>query len=492
MDIKINKKVKSASGFLVLPIFREEISKYPSTYPQSLKSFFEKRVKVKEFFGKKGEILSSYLDEKGLPPKVAFVGFGKLEKFNSKKARRVGGIVGKFLKRSKTVEISIFMPEIIAKSAEEFVEGLKMAQYKIDKYKTSKKEKAPNYELEKMEVVIEKEPKDFKKNLDKGDSIGYAINYVRDLVNGPSNIINADYLAVEAKKIMKEFGYKIAVFGDKELEEMGWGGLLAVNAGSPQEAKCIVLEYDGAKNRKEKPIALVGKGIMFDSGGYNLKPRNHIETMHQDMAGAAVVLGIFKLLKKFEIQKNVVGIIPIAENMINEKSYRPSDIITMYSGQTVEITNTDAEGRLILADAVTYATELNPENIITVATLTGAVKIALADRYSGVMGNDLKLREALYKAGREVDDLVWPLPMHRDFIKKLDSDIADMTNGDTGTAGWAGSQKGASFIGRFVKKNKWCHIDIGGTAFCEDKPQEFETKGATGHSLRLLMRYLEK
>jgi len=490
MNIKVNKKVKSNLGFLILPIFREEIKKFPLEYPQQLKSFFEKRVSSKEFMGKKGEIISTYLDDKNFPPKVALVGFGKKEKFDSKKSRRVAGLLGKYLKKNKTVEASIIMPEEIAECAEEFVEGIKMSQYKVDKYKTCKKDKCPTYELEQLEVVVEKEPKDFEKMLKKGDLIAEAVHYVRDLVNGPSNIVSSEYMAVEARKMARDNGYKIEIFGDKELKEMKWGGILAVNAGYPKEAKCVILKYEGG-SKKEKPIVLVGKGIMFDSGGYNIKPRNHIETMNQDMAGAAVVYGIFKLLKKMGIKKNVIGITPIAENMINEKAYRPSDIITMYSGQTVEITNTDAEGRLVLADGVTYATKLNPENILTVATLTGAVTIALADRYAGIMGNDLGLRYELYKAGREVDDLVWPLPMHRDFKKKLDSDIADITNGDVGTAGRAGSQKGAAFIGRFVGKNKWCHIDLGGTAFCDDIPQEFETKGATGHSLRMLFRFLE-
>ncbi len=474
-----------------MPIFREEITKFPADYPEIVKAFFEKRVKSKDFVGKKGEIVETYLDDKNFPPRVALVGFGKKENFNSKIARRVAGNIGKYLKQNKVTEVSVYMPQIIAQYAEQFVEGIRMSQFGIDKYKTCGTKKCPVYELEKLEIILGKEPKDFEKDLKKGDLISDSVHFVRDLVNGPSNIVNTEYLATEARKIAKEQDYKIAVFGDKELMEMGWGGLLAVNAGSPKEAKCVVLEYDGAKDKKEKPVVLVGKGIMFDSGGYNIKPRNHIETMHQDMAGAAVVLGIFKLLKKFGIKRNVVGVIPIAENMINEKAYRPSDIITMYSGQTVEVTNTDAEGRMILADGVTYATELNPDCIITVATLTGAVKVALADRYAGVVGNDLKLRNELYVAGRQVDDLVWPLPMHRDFRKKLDSKIADMTNGDVGTASWAGSQKGAAFIERFVKKNKWCHLDIGGTAFCEDIPQEFETKGATASMLRLLVKFLE-
>lgn len=490
MNIKISKQIKSNKGILVLPVFREEIGEFPKTFPASLKGFFEKRVKAKEFEGKKGEILTTYIDDKNLPAKVAFVGFGKKEKFSGKKNRIVSAIIGKFLKKEKATETTIVMPVEIAKYGQEFAEGLKMAQYKVDKYKTCKKQKCPVHEVENLEVVAETAPKNLKETLEKGVVIADSVNYVRDLVNGPSNIVSSDFMVAEAKKIAKENGYKITVFGDKELKKMKWGGILAVNAGSPKEAKCIVLEYNGS-SKKENPVAIVGKGIMFDSGGYNLKPSRSIETMHQDMAGAAITLGLFHSMKKLGIKKNVTGIITIAENMINEKAYRPSDIITMYSGLTVEITNTDAEGRIILADGVTYAGKMNPDCIVTVATLTGAVHVALGDRYSGLMGNDLKLRDQLYKAGRETDDLGWPLPIHGDFKKKFDSKIADIVNCDKGSASWAGAQKGAAFIERFVGKNKWCHIDIGGTAFCEDTPQEFETKGATGSSLRMLVNFLE-
>jgi len=213
--------------------------------------------------------------------------------------------------------------------------------------------------------------------------------------------------------------------------------------------------------------------------------------MHQDMAGCATVLGIFSVLKKLGIKRNVIGIAPIAENLISDKAYRPSDIIKMYSGKTVEITNTDAEGRLVLADAITYATEFEPESIITIATLTGAVGVALGNRYAGLIGNDIPLRKALEKAGREVDDLGWPLPLPSDYKKKMDSKIADMRNADLGSSREAGSSKGAAFLERFVGKNKWCHIDIGGTAYTDD-PKDYEGLGATGHSVRMLLNYLDK
>ena len=264
-----------------------------------------------------------------------------------------------------------------------------------------------------------------------------------------------------------------------------------MNQGAVKEAQCVILKYFGADDKKEKPIVIVGKGVIFDTGGYNLKPTNNIETMHQDMAGAATVLGIFKILKGLRIKKNIIGITPMAENLVSAEAYRPSDIIKMYSGKTVEITNTDAEGRLILADAITHATKLNPEAIITIATLTGAVAVALGDRYAGLISNNTKLRKELQNAGHEVNDLGWPLPLHPDFKIKFNSEVADIRNCDIGTQRLAGSSKGASFLERFVDGKKWCHIDIGGTAFTSD-PLEYQSKGATAHGFRMLVRFLEK
>ncbi|MBL4694437.1 leucyl aminopeptidase family protein, partial [Candidatus Gracilibacteria bacterium] len=207
---------------------------------------------------------------------------------------------------------------------------------------------------------------------------------------------------------------------------MKWGGLLAVNQGCKDEARAITLHYNGGK-KGDKPVVLIGKGIIFDTGGYSLKLRS-MEVMKLDMAGAADVLGIFAALKKLGIKKNVIGIIAAAENMVNENAYRPSDVITMYSGKTVEVLNTDAEGRLVLADALHHALSFDPKKIITIATLTGAVQTSLSTRYVGLLGNDNSLRRKIQKAGREVDELGWPLPIHGDYRKRLKSDIADLKN----------------------------------------------------------------
>ncbi|MBI4975316.1 leucyl aminopeptidase [Candidatus Peregrinibacteria bacterium] len=491
MKIEMNEKLKSRKGLLITPIFENYLDRFPKNYPDITKKFLLKLVKNKEFWGHSGEIGFSYADEENLSDKILLFGFGKIKNYTSKIARELGAKIGKEAIRLKEKNISIFFSKELAKYTEEFMEGILMIQYDIGKLKTkySKKER---YDLESLNILVEKSLlKNIKKDLEKAKIIADAIEYVKDLVNNPSNFVDMDYLADEARKIAKENGYKINILGNKELEKLNAGGILAVNSGSEKEAKLIFLEYKGAKNKNEKPIAIVGKGVVFDTGGYNLKPFQHIETMHQDMAGCAVVLGLFKVMKKLGIKKNVIGITPSVANMVNEKAFKPSDIITMMSGLTVEVTNTDAEGRLILGDAITYAAKFDPKNIITIATLTGAVALALGDRYAGLLGNNTKLRRELMKAGKEVDDLGWGLPLHSDYKKAMDSAVADIRNRDVETYRMAGCSKGAAFLEKFVEGNTWCHIDIGGTAFT-DSPKPYQTRGATAHGFKMLLRYLEK
>lgn len=489
MKIKIQKKIKSSKGLLVVPVFKENLKTLSATCPTVIKKFIQQIYKNKDFNTKSGTIASTYALAKGLPEKVSVIGAGSNKKFNLRSAKELGGKIGKHAKKIKASQLTILLTPEIIENAQCFLEGILMSQYEVDKMK-SKKKKEEEYKLTKLEIVVEKKDKTLSEALEKALIISEGVEYVKDLVNMPSNVIDVAYFGKEAKTIAQKNKYKLKIISNKELKKLKWGALLAVNQGSKKEASCIALQYDGAKDKKEKPIVLIGKGVIFDTGGYNLKPTHHIETMHQDMAGGAVVLGIFEILKKLKIKKNIIGLIPIAENLISASAYRPSDIITSYSGLTIEITNTDAEGRLILADAITYGTKFKPESIITIATLTGAVAAALGDRYSGLIGNDRNLKKALQKAGKKTDDLGWPLPIHPDYKKKIDSKVADIRNYDIGTGRYAGASKAAAFLERFVDKNKWCHIDIGGTAFTKD-PKEYQTRGATAQGLEMLVKYLQ-
>lgn len=489
MIINLENKISSGKHILVVPVFEGESTKLKEL-PSKVSEFFAKVKGNKDFIGKKGEKIYTYIEDKNLPEKLLLIGLGKKETFKYRTAKECGATIGKHLKDIKAKEAEVFLPVEVKNFVSEILEGLLISQYEIDKLKT-KFTKKENFKIEKIKIFTTLGKEIIAKALDKAKIMAETSDYIRDLVNYPSNIIDTTYLANEAKKIAKENGYKVEVLRKKELEKIKAGGILAVNQAARKEPGLIVLEYKGAKNKNEKPIAIVGKGIVFDTGGLRIKPGPHMDEMHQDMAGSAVVLGLFKVLKKLGIQKNVIGVAALAENSVGSDSYKPSDIITMLSGITVEINNTDAEGRVVLGDAVTYSLNYKPKSIITIATLTGAVMVALGHRYSGLISNNGKIRSKLLQAGREVDDLGWPLPLHPEYKKSMESRLADIRNDDKGTARGAGSSKGAAFIEKFVNKNEWCHVDIASTAFT-DTPKPYETPGATASGFYMLLKFLEK
>ncbi len=488
MKIRIEKSLKSKKGLLVIAVTQENLEK-PKHNDKGIEKLMEKLKGDSNFNGKALQTTSTFLDGKKDPEKALFIGIGKTQEVSEALMRNVGGKAGKYAKQEKLTEVSVLVSEQMVPYLRSLVEGFLSSQYDLGKLK-AKRKKEEKYELQVLNIVTNSNSKSIKDDLNRAQVTADSLSFVKDLVNFPSNIVDAKYMAVEAKKIAKENGYKLAVFGDKELKKMGWGGLLSVNDGTKKEAKCVVLQYDGAKNKKEKAIALVGKGMIFDTGGYSMKSSKGMETMQQDMAGGATVLGVFKALKKLGVKKNILGVVPLGENLVSDSAYRPSDIITMLSGDTVEITNTDAEGRLILADAITYATQFKPSEIVTIATLTGAVNVATGERYAGLIANNDALAESIKKAGEKIDDLGWQLPIHNDYRESLKSTVADMKNYDQHSGGGAGSSRAAVFLEAFTEKHNWCHIDIGGTAFTT-KPKPYQTTGATGHGLGMLLSYLE-
>lgn len=367
-----------------------------------------------------------------------------------------------------------------------------MANYLLGKNKTGKElTKLKKKLLSKVKLSTKsKEARTLKGAFEKGLLIGDAVNATRDMINAPSNILNPKTFEEEARNIAKEHKYKIKVFKKKELQKMGLKALLAVNAGAKEECqqvRMIMVEHMPVKG--QKPIAIVGKGIIFDTGGYNLKPSRHIENMQYDMSGAAVVMGVFRLLKELDIQQNVVGLVGLTENLVSDTAYKPADIIETYAGKTIEITNTDAEGRVILCDLLHYAhKDIEAKSIIDIATLTGACVVALADRYAGMMGTDKKTMEALKESGKRTDDLVWELPIHDDFGERMKSKLADLHNSQSGYGG--GAQTAGAFLKNFVGKTPWTHLDIAGTA-STDHPKKYEYPRGTGFGVRLLVDYLE-
>ena len=309
------------------------------------------------------------------------------------------------------------------------------------------------------------------------------MNFTRDLANTPAQIATPQKLAQIASKLE---GIETKVFNKEEIARMGMGAYLAVGQGSVNPPEFIHMKYTG-KNVKKK-IALIGKGICFDSGGLDIKPASSMLTMKDDMSGASCILGVMKALAKLQPDIEVHGLIAACENMPSGSSYKPGDILTAKNGKTIEVDNTDAEGRLTLADALCYACELNVDEVIDIATLTGACVVALGSHISGIMGNDDELIERLIETGKETGEKLWKLPMDREYFDSLKSDIADMKN--TGTR-MGGASIAGVFLQEFVKDTKWAHIDIAGTAYIE-KPQKEFIAGSTGAGVRTLLNYITK
>ncbi len=317
--------------------------------------------------------------------------------------------------------------------------------------------------------------------ISQSQAIANGLALTRDLGNLPPNLCTPSYLAESAKVLGKQWKLKIEVLEQSDMEKLGMGALLAVAAGSRQPPKLIVMHYNGAA-KSQKPVVLVGKGITFDTGGISLKPAPEMDEMKFDMCGAASVFGTMRAVAEMKLPINLIGVVPTCENMPDGNATRPGDIVRSMSGQTIEILNTDAEGRLILCDALTYAKKFEPDTIIDVATLTGACVIALGNEAAGLFANDDKLSEKLRVAGEYTGDRAWPMPLWEEYQEGLKTNFADMANVG-GRAG--GSITAACFLARFTRKMRWAHLDIAGVAYKGGKD-----KGATGRPVKLFCRYL--
>ena len=354
--------------------------------------------------------------------------------------------------------------------------GVRDAFYRFDQLKSEKKSPAPAL----AQVILPLSPKaELKNALQEAVATADGTALAKTLGNLPPNICTPAYLAAEAEKMAREFKLKVEVLERKDMEKLGMGALLAVARASHQPPKLIVLRYTGSKNKK--PLVLVGKGITFDTGGISLKPAGEMDEMKFDMSGAGSVLGTIRALAGMKAPVNVIGVIPACENMPGGAATRPGDIATSLSGQTVEILNTDAEGRLILCDALTYAARFEPETVIDIATLTGAIVIALGHVATGLFANDEKLADEIRDAADDAWDRVWRMPLWEEYQEQLRSNFADMAN-IGGRPG--GSITAASFLARFTRKLRWAHLDIAGTAWKSGRD-----KGSTGRPVPLLVRY---
>jgi leucyl aminopeptidase len=351
--------------------------------------------------------------------------------------------------------------------------------YRFDRLKS--KARGDRKALRRLVLGLLRESRQAAAALERGIAIGEGVNFARDLGNLPPNICTPAYLAEQARALGKTHKLKVTVLERKDMEKLGMGSLLSVSDGSRQPPKLITIEYYGGA-KKQKPVVLVGKGVTFDTGGISLKPSAEMDEMKYDMSGAGSVLGTLSAVAGMKLPLNVVGVIPATENMPGGNATRPGDIVTSMSGQTVEILNTDAEGRLILCDALTYSERFDPAVVIDIATLTGACVIALGHVASGLFANDDRLADELAAAGQASWDRVWHMPAWEDYQDQLKSNFADMANIGGRPAG---SITAACFLARFAKKFKWAHLDIAGTAWKSGRE-----KGSTGRPVPLLTQFL--
>ncbi|WP_440937974.1 leucyl aminopeptidase [Candidatus Pelagibacter sp.] len=393
-----------------------------------------------------------------------------------------------FINSNSIHDISLINKNFLEKSLkdkfiDEFFHGIELKSYEFKKYKSKK-----NVNIFKFNIAL---PKDKKFKLDKTNrfkSLISGINFTKDLVSEPGNILHPDEYAKRLYSL-KRLGLKVNILDEKKLKKLGMNSLLGVGQGSIRGSYLVCLEWNGAKNRN-KPLAFVGKGVCFDTGGISLKPAKFMEDMTYDMAGSAVVVGLMKSLALRKAKVNAVGVVGLVENMPGGNAQRPGDIIKSYSGKTIEILNTDAEGRLVLADALTYTEKkYKPKFIVDLATLTGAIIVSLGSEYAGLFSNDDKLSNQLYEAGLKVEEKVWRMPLNENYNKLINSKNADMQN--INYQGGAGSTTAAQFLQRFIlNKTPWAHLDIAGMAFSKYNGA-LNSWGATGFGVRLLNKLIE-
>lgn len=466
MKIKVSQDVKNVeTEVLVINQFEGEKTS------QDLANTYA--VEKDGFNGKFGQTYLLHTYGKIPANKILIIGFGKKEEFDANKMREAVAKSVKKLQQIKAKKACFDFENLTCDYGKSAAIGALIADYAYDKYKSDKA-----HHLEEITFA-----KFSKEQINEGIIFGNAMKFARDLANTPAQIATPSHLADVAQHLE---GITTKVYDREEIERMGMGAYLAVGQGSVQPPRFIHMKYAG-KNPKRK-IALIGKGICFDSGGLDIKPASSMLTMKDDMSGAACVISVMKALAELHPEDvEVHGLVAACENMPSGASYKPGDILTAKNGKTIEVDNTDAEGRLTLADALCYACELDVDEVIDIATLTGACVVALGTIASGIMGNNKDLVSRLIETAKESGEIFWELPMFKEYKDSLKSDIADMKN--TGSR-FGGASAAGVFLQEFVEGKKWAHIDIAGTAYLE-KPQKELIAGATGAGVRTLLNYVK-
>lgn len=479
------KKVKTET--LIIPVCEDR----DIHDDRMISSLITRAKKLKEFKGDKGEEVIFYTPPEVKADRVIFMGLGKLKELNAESLRTVAGKAVKKCINMDLLEVLIASPSAkkikmeMPLPLEAIIEGACLGNHLFDKYKDEKKHSS----LKKISFLVKRDVAESSGKLLKSiTTICEGTIFARDLINTPSNDKKPEQFTKIIADTAKKENLKVKIFDEKELKRKKFGAMLAVAAGSESKPRMIVLEYNpkGAK----KTVALVGKGVTFDSGGINLKPTGSLEEMKSDMSGAAAVAATLIALAKLKPKTKVIGIIPVVENMPSGNASRPGDIVKSYSGKTVEILNTDAEGRLILIDAISYVVKkYKPETLIDIATLTGACVVALGEKIAGVFSSDDELAQSIISSGEKTYERCWHMPLPDDYKEDLKSDFADLKN--IAGSRWGGSITAALFLSEFVGDTRWAHIDIAGPSYMK-KGNAYCGVGGTGFGVRLFCDLLEK
>jgi leucyl aminopeptidase len=479
MQVDISRELKLAKLDHLFVLAAEG----PRELPDALKDDIQGAIDDAEFEGRADEAITLLAGE---PKKLTLLGLGKADELTIRKLRVALTAAGRIAKKQRDANIGVVLaatlPGCDARETTRLAaDSLAASDYKYDAFLTKKSEGPKSIKA----TLVAPPELDAKKLSAEVKAIAAAVRTVRDLGNAPCNVMTPTRLAQRAEEVAKDVGIKCTVHGRREIERMKMGGLLAVNRGSVEEPRFVVMEY--APRKAKKHVALVGKGITFDSGGISIKPGEKMEEMKFDMCGAAAVIGTMEAVARLALPVRVTGIFAATDNLPSGSAYKPGEIITMMNGKTVEIVNTDAEGRMILGDALHYASNLKPDHLIDYATLTGACVVALGNEAAGLFANDDELARKLIESGERVGDRVWRMPLWDEYRDLIRSEWADMKNSG---GRWAGAVSAAVFLKEFVDCPSWAHLDIAGTAYAESENAR-EARGASGAGVRVTVDFLE-
>ncbi len=489
-SIKTGDITKQRTACLILGVFsRRQLSSLAQEVDKASQGQLSTILKRGDLDGDAGQQLMLYDVPDVQAERILLVGLGKANELDRKQLRKVLTDVIKNLDQGHAIEAVNGLADLELKDANLYQtvrDSVITAEDTLYLYDETKREvKKPNRPLKRLNLFIADRGrlKTAQKALTHGQAMANGMHLTKTLANLPGNICTPSYLADQARKLgRRSRKLKVQILDEPQMEKLGMGALLSVSRGSRQPAKLIIMEYKGGA-AAAKPIVLVGKGLTFDAGGISIKPAAAMDEMKYDMCGGASVFGALQACVELDLPLHVIGVVPSSENLPDGDANKPGDIVTSMSGQTIEVLNTDAEGRLILCDALTYSERFEPGTVIDIATLTGACIVALGDQASGLMANNQTLAQEVLEAGEHTRDRAWQLPLWDDYQEQLDSNFADMAN--IGSGKGAGTITAACFLSRYTKKFQWAHLDIAGTAWLSGK-----AKGATGRPVPLLTQFL--